>query len=169
MNENTLILTRDFQPLSVVDWRRAVTLVFEGKARIVEVHDRYIGHATLDMRVPSVVSLTKPFRRPRKPAKFSRVNVYARDGFQCQYCGERKKTSELTYDHVIPRSRGGQTVWTNIVSCCSTCNEWKGGRTPEQAGMHLLKKPTQPVDVPEINVEIHDPPEQWRPYLRAVE
>lgn len=167
MNENTLVLTRDFAPLSVIDWRRAVTLVFEGKAKVIEVHDRFIGHRTLDMRVPSVISLTKPFRRPRKPAKFSRTNVYARDSWNCQYCGERKRNDELTYDHVLPRSRGGQTRWDNIVTCCSPCNDRKRDRTPAEAGMVLLRRPTQPVDVPTIDVGVNpnNCHETWRPYL----
>jgi 5-methylcytosine-specific restriction endonuclease McrA len=114
-----------------------------------------------------VVRLLKRFRRHKKPVKFSRVNIYGRDDYKCQYCGHKKSINELTYDHVIPRSQGGKTTWTNIVSACGECNSKKAGRTPEQARMKLLKKPVQPVDMPAVFIQVNksNVPDAWRDYL----
>jgi len=99
--------------------------------------------------------------------KFSRVNIYARDNYKCQYCGRKASISDLTYDHVVPRSQGGLTEWTNIVTCCYLCNRKKGGRTPHEASMKLLVQPTQPNWVPAvaIRISLRSVPDAWRDYL----
>jgi 5-methylcytosine-specific restriction endonuclease McrA len=102
--------------------------------------------------------------------KFSRENVLSRDNYQCQYCGHRFPRRQLNYDHVIPRAQGGKTVWTNVVSSCIPCNSWKGGRTPKQAGMQLLKVPERPKWLPlkMPAVPLAKVPEAWVFYLQGI-
>lgn len=163
----TLVLTQAYEPLKVVSWKRAIELLTLGKVEVIESHDQEIRSAFIVMKIPSVVRLIRAFRRRPKQLKFSRVNVYGRDDYRCQYCNKFCKMNELTYDHVIPRSQGGRTEWTNIVACCVPCNSRKSGRTPEQAGMKLLKKPVQPKAVPAVFLQISrkNVPDAWRDYL----
>jgi 5-methylcytosine-specific restriction endonuclease McrA len=163
----TLVLSQGFEPIKVVPWTRAITLLFLGKAEVIETYDRNIKTTSLVIKMPAVVRLLSAFKRFKKPVKFSRVSVYARDNFQCQYCGNQKSIGELTYDHVIPRSRGGVTNWTNVCASCAPCNKKKGNRTPEEAGMKLLKTPVQPAAIPAISIGIsyHKIPEIWEGYL----
>src|SRR6185295_14741718 len=100
------------------------------------------------------VRLRKAFRRFAKPVKFSRVNIYARDEYRCQYCGTKCTIDRLTYDHVVPRSRGGKTSWENIVSCCYACNAKKANRTPAEARMHLLSTPGRPTWIPSVQIRV---------------
>lgn len=168
MNESqVLMLTNDYSPLKVISWQRAIELLTLGKVEVIEEYDHEIRSAYLVIKAPAVVRLLKRFRRVTKPVKFSRVNIYARDDYECQYCGKSCNISELTYDHVIPRSKGGRTEWTNIVSACTKCNSYKGGRTPEQARMKLKKKPVQPVATPAVMIQISrkSVPDAWRDYL----
>lgn len=162
-----LMLTNDYAPLKVISWQRAMELLTLGKIEVIEEYDHEIRSAYLVVKVPAVVRLLKRFRRHKKPVKFSRVNIYGRDNYTCQYCNEKMSIHELTYDHVVPRSQGGRTEWTNIVSACSDCNSKKAGRTPEQAKMKLRKKPVQPVDMPAMFIQISrkSVPDAWRDYL----
>lgn len=166
-DKQTLMLDRGFTPVGVVSWKAAITLLYQGKAKVVEEYDSIVRSAYLTINIPAVISLTENVKKRRKPVKFSRVNVYGRDEYRCQYCGTKCGMRELTYDHVIPRAQGGKTTWTNIVSCCVGCNAKKAGRTPEQAKMRLLKKPVQPVDLPSvvIPVSMNSIPDAWRDYL----
>jgi 5-methylcytosine-specific restriction endonuclease McrA len=159
----TLLLNQGFEPIKVISWQRAITLLFLGKVEVLEEYGRDIRGATIVIKVPAVVRLLRAFRRHARPVKFSRVNIYARDHYKCQYCAKKA----LTYDHVVPRSQGGQTEWTNIVTCCYLCNRKKGGRTPREAGMALLAQPTQPNWVPAvaIRISLRSIPEAWRDYL----
>lgn len=163
----TLVLDQGFQPLKVVPWTRAIELLTLGKVEVIEEYDQEVRSAYLVLKVPAVVRLIRAFRRRPKAVKFSRINVYGRDDYKCQYCGVVCKMNELTYDHVVPRSQGGRTEWTNIVSCCVPCNSRKSGRTPEQAGMKLLKKPIQPKAIPAVFIQISrkNVPDAWRDYL----
>lgn len=163
----TLMLTSDYAPLKVISWKRAIELLTLGKIEVIEEYDQEIRSAYLVIKVPAVVRLLKRFRKVHKPVKFSRVNIYGRDNYQCQYCEKKCSMSELTYDHVVPRSQGGKTTWTNIVSACTTCNSRKAGRTPEQARMKLRKKPVQPVATPAVVIQISRKtvPDAWRDYL----
>ena len=167
MQTQTLVLDLGYAPVKVVSWQRAVQLLFLNKVEVIEEYDRDIHSTFLVIKIPSVVRLLHKFRRQNKPVKFSRVNIYGRDGYACQYCGDRKLMSGLTYDHVVPRAQGGKTVWTNIVTACSECNTKKGGRTPTQARMRLRKPPTQPKDVPAMLIAISrtSVPDAWRDYL----
>jgi len=125
---------------------------------------------TLVFKVPSVVRLLRAVRSARKAIRFSRENVYARDGGRCQYCERRVTRNEATYDHVVPRAIGGHTTWTNIVIACVRCNQRKGGRTPEQAGMTLRSTPAKPRKVPDtfrISLSFAGgAPQSWRTWLR---
>jgi len=106
--------------------------------------------------VPRIIRLFGYDKLPRQDVKFNRRNIFARDGNKCQYCGKRFATSELSLDHVVPRSQNGRSTWDNIVCCCITCNVRKGGRTPEQANMKLLSRPAKPKRSPVINVRLSD-------------
>lgn len=167
MNSQTLMLDQSYAPLGVVPWQRAIQMLSLGKCEVVEEYNEEIRSQYLVIKIPAVIRLLRAFRKRRKPVKFSRVNVYGRDDYKCQYCGKKQAMGELTYDHVIPRSQGGKTTWDNIVTCCVACNAKKAGRTPEQARMRLLKKPVQPVDIPSIVIEIsrRSVPDAWRDYL----
>lgn len=154
--------------MNVITWKRALKLVFTEKVEVVEESDQEIRSVSLSIRVPSVVRLMGFVRFRRKDAKYSRRNVYARDKQRCQYCGRQYPHYELTCDHVIPRSRGGRTEWENIVTCCVSCNRRKGGRTPEEAGLHLIRKPTRPSWIWGFQVRFTGghPPKSWFVYLR---
>lgn len=163
----TLLLSQGYEPIKIISWQRAMILLTLAKVDIVEEYDAEIRAMSMIVKVPAVVRLRKSFRRHSKPVKFSRVNIYARDNYKCQYCSKKASISELTYDHVKPRSQGGLTEWTNIVTCCYLCNRKKGGRTPREAGMALLAAPAQPNWVPAIAIRIslRSVPDAWRDYL----
>ncbi len=163
----TLLLTAGYEPLNVISWQRAITLYTLDKVDVVEEYDAEIRAVSYVVRVPAVVRLRKAFRRHVKPVKFSRVNIYARDHHRCQYCGDKCTIAGLTYDHVVPRSRGGATSWDNIVSCCYTCNARKANRTPAEAKMRLLAKPTRPTWLPEVQIRVSAKsiPDAWRDYV----
>jgi len=165
--EWTLLLNSTFEPLKVVTWKKAILLVMLGKVEVIEEYERTIRGIYLSIRLPAVIRLQRFIRRGRPIVKFSRQNLYVRDRGVCQYCGDLFEYKELTYDHVVPRSRGGQTEWTNVVTCCTACNLKKGGRTPEEAGMPLIKKPKAPIWIPlmTMSLGICDPPSSWKDYL----
>ena len=161
------MLDQSYQPVKVIPWERAITLLSLGKVEILEEYDRELRSTFLVIKMPAVVRLLSKFKRYKKPVKFSRINVYARDNYQCQYCGKSKKMKDLTYDHVIPRAKGGRTSWENIVSCCEPCNTKKSHMTLKQAGMKLKKKPVRPTWLPAITIRVSKKsvPQAWRDYL----
>jgi 5-methylcytosine-specific restriction endonuclease McrA len=164
--EQTLLLNNTYEPITVISWQRAVTLVYLGKSDILEEYSREIRCTSVRMCIPAVLRMRERVRTVKPTVKFSRQNVYLRDQYRCQYCGDDFKSSELTYDHVQPRSRGGPTNWTNIVSCCVKCNRRKGSLSPEQAGMKLLKKPTRPAALPDRSAfNSNSAPAAWKFYL----
>jgi 5-methylcytosine-specific restriction endonuclease McrA len=165
MQTKTLLLTPWMTPYSVVHWQVAVTLDYLGKVEVLEHYDEILRSPSVEIFTPAVARLVKapPIR---KGVKFSRINVYTRDGFRCQYCGERKAAADLNYDHVVPRRQGGRTVWENIVSSCYACNDRKGSRTPEQANMTLLRPPFRPKTLPATFLpdDLASMPRQWVDY-----
>jgi 5-methylcytosine-specific restriction endonuclease McrA len=168
---DTLVLNLGYEPVARVPWQRAITLIFLGKVEVVEEYlDRHVRSVSFVFKMPSVVRLLRLLRGARKVIKFSRENVFARDGGKCQYCDTRVARSEATYDHVVPRAHGGVTTWTNIVIACVSCNQRKGGRTPEQAGMKLRSIPVKPKRLPEtfrFTLTLgKGMPESWRTWLR---
>lgn len=166
-DQRTLVLSQAYEPIKVVSWQRALTLLTLGKVEVLEEYDWTVRSVTVVIKVPAVVRLLRAFRRRRQPVRFSRVNIYARDRYRCQYCGDRKPLAELTFDHVVPRRAGGRTEWTNIVTACQDCNLSKGARTPHQAGMRLLTTPVRPDWVPAVTISIslRSVPDAWRDYL----
>jgi len=164
----TLVLDQGYQPHRIVDWKRAVCMIFDGKVEVLEEYDEEIRSVTLVIKMPAVVRLLRAVRGRRRSIKFSRINVATRDEFRCQYCGGRFPLKKLTYDHVIPRAHGGRTRWENIVMACYGCNEKKGNRTPEQAGMTLLKRPIKPNWLPVVAFRVDNAssiPEAWANWL----
>ena len=164
MTTQTLVLSQGYEPIKVVPWQRAMTLLFLGKVEIVEAYDRDIRSTHLVLKMPAVVRLLRSFKRTKKPVKFSRINIYGRDKYKCQYCGKKVTLENGTYDHVVPRAQGGKTVWTNIVTACEPCNARKGDRTPQQAGMRLIANPIQPRAVPiqAFKIRGEEAPDAWR-------
>jgi 5-methylcytosine-specific restriction endonuclease McrA len=165
--EQVLLLNLSYEPLKVINWKKAITLLCLGKVEVIEEYGRDIRSVSVTIRLPSVVRLLRMVKRPRRPVRFSRQNIYARDRYCCQYCGRRLPIEDLTYDHVLPRSRGGKTEWENIVTCCVSCNRKKGGKTPEEARMRLIRTPSRPTWVPAIRITIgvKEIPTTWRDYL----
>lgn len=187
LDSSVLVLNRHYQPVNVTSVRRAFTLLYQGAAQAIdrefkifdfqswaalsaEVNDddvvRTVSRA---IRAPRVIVLQVYDRFPRARVRFSRQNIYLRDGMTCQYCGRRYSRSDLNLDHVIPRSRGGRTTWENVVCSCIPCNVDKGGRTPQEAGMKLLKTPIRPRWSP-FAKDAHggSPHEEWLPFLSLV-
>ncbi len=144
-----LILNADYQPLSyfplsTVSWQDAVRAIFRGSVTVVSEYDRVVHAPGFQMKLPSVLALKEYIAVKRSPA-FTRFNVFLRDEWQCQYCGGDFTTKELTFDHVIPRSRGGRTSWDNIVAACRCCNAKKGHKMPDRAsGLYPIQSPKQP-------------------------
>jgi 5-methylcytosine-specific restriction endonuclease McrA len=168
-----LVLNADFRPLSYYplslwSWQEAVKAVFLGRVSVVSEYDRTIRSPNFEMRLPSVISLKDYVTQSRRPA-FTRFNVFLRDGFECQYCGEDFPTHELTFDHVIPRSRGGRTTWENVVTACGECNLIKGNQMPRACGMIPLQTPMQPTTYELQENGRRFPPnflhESWRDFL----
>ena len=152
----------------MINWKRALKLVITEKVEVIEESDREVHSVSITVKIPSVVRLMGFVRFRRREAKFSRRNVYARDNYCCQYCGRRHPVADLTCDHVLPRSRGGRAEWHNIVTCCVKCNRKKGGKTPEEAGLHLMRQPVRPSWVWGFQIRFANrrPPPAWQTYLR---
>ena len=130
-----------------------------------EGHD-WIRTVRFDIAVPRIIRLLGYDKLPKQDVKFNRRNIYARDGNKCQYCGKRYATTELSLDHVVPKSQGGKASWTNIVCCCVRCNVKKGGRTPDQAHMGLITKPVKPKRSPVISIKLADERyRSWKQFL----
>lgn len=145
---HALVLNADFRPLSyfplsVWSWQDAVKAVFLDRVCVVSQYERTIHSPTFEMRLPSVIALKEYVPAARRPA-FTRFNVFLRDRFCCQYCNGDFATNELTFDHVIPKSRGGRTSWQNVVTACSPCNLQKGNRLLKESGLVLRSVPTEP-------------------------
>lgn len=158
-----LVLNQNYAPLSVCTARRAIILVFMGKAEIVEHRPQKVHSAFETFLLPSIVRLNAYVRIPSAGIILSRKNIIKRDGHQCQYCGTSK--GPLTVDHVIPKYRGGEDTWENLVCACQVCNNRKGDRTVDQARMSLLRKPRQPTRIHFICDFIGVADHSWRPYL----
>lgn len=173
LNVQVLVLNRFWQAVNVCSVKRALTLVFQGHAQVVlgnndgsfqtysfnewqdfsqqKPHPEVVRTVSFRIRIPRVIMLLVFDRQPKKEVKFTRHNIFERDRNTCQYCGGVFDRSELNLDHVIPRDRGGPTTWENIVCSCIPCNTQKANRTPQEAGMRLIRKPKRP---------------KWRPFIQ---
>ena len=141
LHQPVLVLNASYEPINVCAARRAIVLVLKGVAMAEEENGHYLHSARLAIRVPSVIRLLEYRRIPHQTRALSRKNILLRDRNTCQYCGEVLPSSELTLDHVAPRSRGGLSTWENLVACCHGCNRQKGDRMPLEAGMKLMREP----------------------------
>ncbi len=182
-----LVLNRYFVPITVTNVKRAFIMLYGGVAKAVggdyktfdfeswadirAVRDEdAIKTVSRMIRIPRVIMLIRYERMPRKEAKFNRINIFRRDGGVCQYCGDKFPRSDLTIDHVVPRSLGGKSIWENVVCSCGDCNRKKGGRTPEDARMKLINRPKKPnwdlfsnIYVKAIRYK------EWEPFLNFVD
>ncbi len=139
---SVLVLNYDYQPIHITTWRRAFVLVYLHKAEIVESHPaRQIATMRAIYPWPRIIRLLRYVPVPYRHVPLTRENIFKRDGYRCVYCGIGQ---HLTIDHVVPRSQGGEDSWENLVTACESCNRRKGNRTPEQAGMRLLRRPQRP-------------------------
>jgi len=163
LNRNVLVLNQNYEPIAICNAKKAVILVYLGKAEIVEHLDTEICSVSFSMPFPCVVRLQVYIYKPFMPVILSRKNILRRDRQTCQYCG--KQTTPLTVDHIIPKQFGGRQTWDNLVCACQRCNNRKGNRTPDQAGMKLLKKPQKPSKLFFLQFYIQQPHDKWRQYL----
>jgi 5-methylcytosine-specific restriction endonuclease McrA len=167
MEHRTLVLTKWFFPYQILGWQDAITQVYTGDAVVVAEYGDEVRSPSVTWLCPAVIRLTTNVRPTRK-AKFSRFNVFTRDHFTCQYCGKQKKMAELTYDHMIPRKRGGRTVWDNIVTACKPCNSRKGSKTCDEVGMFPKNLPVKPKSLPLVPPirDLSRAPEEWHDYVK---
>jgi 5-methylcytosine-specific restriction endonuclease McrA len=167
--ERTLLLNSTFEPLKIISWQRAITLLTQGKVEVIDFYDREVRGVSVTFRLPSILRLLKlvKIRRASREVRFSRANIYQRDKYICQYCGNRYSTENLTFDHVVPQVQGGGATWENIVTACLTCNNKKGGRTPQEARMRLVRHPVKPKWMPVVTFRlgVRNAPMSWRDYL----
>lgn len=191
---NVLVLNRIYMAIRVINVRRALTLLYRDCAEVITIEDgryvnyefdawcevsqllaldkqegeEYIQAVNFEIQVPRLVRLTRYDKIPKSTVRFNRKSVFARDDHSCQYCGQTRPVNQLSLDHVVPRSQGGKTNWSNIVCSCLSCNSRKGGRTPEQANMKLLSKPTMPKTNPAISLAIEQPKyEIWKSFVQT--
>jgi len=196
LNSHVLVLNKLWMAIRVVDARKAFSMLVRDMAEVIRVDDgSYTGHGFADwaelsqaraefeaheddavyeyvstvrmqLAVPKIIRLLGYDRLPEQGVKLNRRNIFARDHNRCQYCGKHFATNELSLDHVTPRSQGGGTSWANLVCCCVGCNSKKGGRTPSQARMPLIRKPIKPRRNPAISLRVgHDKYASWRNFL----
>jgi 5-methylcytosine-specific restriction endonuclease McrA len=193
LDASVLVLNKLFMAVHVISVRRAFCLLCKEAAEVVsledgqfatysfetwrevseyrsqhfrEVDDDWVRTVDSEIQVPRVIRLLVYERLPRQTVKFNRRNIFARDNNQCQYCGKKFPTAELSLDHIIPRSQGGQSTWDNVVCACVSCNVKKGGRTPKQAHLTLVRKPEKPRRSPLLNLKLtHRKYQSWRTFL----
>jgi 5-methylcytosine-specific restriction endonuclease McrA len=194
LTSNVLVLNKHYAAVRITTVRRAICMLVKDLAEIISVendqyasynfsswlevseyraryereHHEWIHCVRFDLAVPRIVRLLVYDRLPRAPVKFTRRNIYARDRGRCQYCGRRFPTSELSLDHIVPRSRGGEANWTNIVCCCVACNVRKGGRLPIEAWMKLVAEPAKPKRSPVVTLQLNSKRyASWKQFLDA--
>jgi 5-methylcytosine-specific restriction endonuclease McrA len=192
LSSSVLVLNRFYLAVHVVSVRRAFALLYREMAEVLDIEDGqyanydfsawleiselrseakrpeddWIRSVTFEVQVPRVIRLLRYDRVPRTSLRFNRRNLFARDGHRCQYCGNSPPSQQLSLDHVIPRSRGGATSWENVVCCCVRCNTRKGGRTPQEARMNLLRPPAIPTQSPLLAMKLNNPKyATWRAFI----
>ena len=165
INLPVLVLNQSYEPLAVCRAKRAVVLIYQGKAEMLENGAGFIHTVSDSFELPSVIRIAHMVKRPYRQKKLTRYEVFNRDKYTCQYCG--KEIKQLTLDHVIPRYRDGQHTWENVVSACVPCNRRKAGRTPQEAGMRLIRQPSQPRGDGLFYIPAHYPRtrSEWQKYL----
>ena len=166
---DTLVISATYEPMYRVGWRRAMTLWAAGRVDVLDTYvERMVRTVGASFALPSIIRFRTGGSPYRGGVRFSRDNVYKRDRGRCQYCDYVVRRHEITYDHVVPRRAGGQTSWENLVLACRPCNQAKGGRTPEQAGMRLKTRPVAPKTLSSareiLSYEV-GMPASWRDFL----
>lgn len=158
-----LVLNYDYQPIHITTWKRAVILILKQKAEVIEARpDRKLRTVRAEYPFPSIIRLLRYVPVPYKHIPLTRQNIFRRDGFRCGYCGT---SHNLTIDHIVPRSQGGDDTWENLITACESCNRRKGNRTPQQAGMQLLIRPRRPHYLLFWLRGAEEIDTSWRPYL----
>ena len=192
LSSSVLVLNRLYMAIRVISARRAFCLLYNQSAEVIHVEDGrfanydfdswrelselrvddkqpnedWVRAVSFEIQVPRVIRLNRFDRVPRQSISLNRRNLFARDEHRCQYCGKRLPTSQLSLDHVVPRSRGGETTWENVVCCCLRCNTRKGGRTPQEARMNLLRPPAKPAQSPLLALKLNNPKyATWRAFI----
>lgn len=194
LSSSVLVLNRHYMAVHVVNVRRAIALLFRDLAEVIHIEDgRYANYdfqswreiselkaqfderdpdddwirsINFEIQVPRILRLLHFDRIPRQRIRLNRRNIFARDASLCQYCGKRFPSTELSLDHVVPTCRGGETSWENLVCACVRCNVKKGGRTPKEAGIRLIKKPVRPNRNPMLTVKLGNPKyASWKTFL----
>jgi len=165
--DRTLLLNATFEPLSVLDWKKAVVLLYLGKVEVIREYDKEIKGVSISMKQPAVIRLLRFVRNNHVNVKFSRKNIFIRDDYTCQYCGERFDPKDLTCDHITPKSRGGIAEWSNIVTSCTCCNLKKGDKLPDEVDMYPKKRPMRPNGfyLLMLHVGVRFLPEHWKDYI----
>lgn len=163
----TLLLNQGYQPIKAISWKRAICMFILDKVDILEEYQEKISSPSIQFNLPAVVRLKHQTRSEPMRVRFSRAGIYARDKKTCHYCGNVFKSQDLTLDHVIPKSIGGKASWTNIVTSCKDCNTQKANKTPQQAGMRLIKRPEypNPKSLYSSLVGNGDFPEEWNNWI----
>jgi 5-methylcytosine-specific restriction endonuclease McrA len=166
---HTLMLLPWMAPHKVISWQRAIVLSFLGKVDVVAEYDEVVRSPSVTLRAPAVVRMHRAEIPRASTIRFCRENVFRRDAYRCQYCGDSLGARELTFDHVVPRARGGATSWENIVTCCRACNDEKRDLTPEEAKMKLLRRPVKPTTLPParlgLRLDASAAPAEWRAFM----
>jgi 5-methylcytosine-specific restriction endonuclease McrA len=193
LEASVLVVNKLFMAVHIISVRRAFCLLCKEQAEVVSLEDGqfatynfdtwrevseyrarnfrqeeddWVRTVSSEIQVPRIIRLLGYDKLPKQTVKFNRRNIFARDNNQCQYCGRKHPTTELSLDHVIPRSQGGSNTWENIVCSCVTCNVKKGGRTPKQAHMSLIRKPEKPKRSPLLNLKMtHKKYQSWKTFL----
>ncbi len=163
----TLVLDAGYQPVKIIDWRRAVCMTFLDKAEVLAHYAWSIHTVHRAYPAPAVIRLMVQLRHLPQVVRFSRRNVYIRDDHRCQYCGEYFAAADLTLDHVVPRSRGGGHTWDNVVAACRPCNVHKADRLLPDTRLELRRPPVVPRRTAWVTVLVEQVPEAWRPWLPA--
>lgn len=170
---HTLLLNAGYEPLRVVSWQRAFLLIFQNKVEILEEYSSSVHTVNRSFKIPAVIKLRRwvNLKKQGPVIRFSRANLYARDGNRCQYCYIKFADKELTMDHVKPAVKGGKKTWDNIVTACKKCNQMKSDKSLEEAGMKLLTKPKVPTWLPGFynTVQTRTVHSLWEPYLAFIE
>ncbi|MGD9487287.1 MAG: HNH endonuclease [Calditrichaceae bacterium] len=163
LNRHVLVLNQNFEPLLVCNAKKAIVLIYLSKAQLLEHYNMAVHSVSMSIPYPSVIRLNHYVRKPYKRIVMNRKNILRRDHNTCQYCG--KNSQPMTIDHVIPKSYQGDDTWENLVCACLKCNTKKGNRTPEQAGMSLLKVPGKPSHLFFLQYLTGKIPPAWKPYM----
>ena len=165
---SALVLTSWYFPIKVVPWTTAITMLYKGVVDVIASYDEEVCSPSVTWKLPAVLRLRRVTPNKKTRIRYSRRSVYQRDGFRCQYCGDRLREADLTTDHVLPRCRGGTTTFTNIVTACKPCNLRKDRQSCDEAGMFPINWPRAPRELPMHSPTVKRMEPEWEPFLHGV-